>query len=260
MQHHQSIGLALSGGGIKGAAHIGAIKLFNELGIQPKVYSGSSAGAIVGALAAADYSPEEMLNFLKSMNIFKMSNFAWGKPGFINTDKFEASLKEYFPDDSFDALKYPLYVSVTDITNGYSKVIHSGPLIKILMASSAYPVVFSPIEMDGILYSDGAILNNFPVEPLLGKCQKIIGINVHRRQEIKNSDISSSYKLFRRAYDIGIHYSNFKKYKYCDVVIAPDDLKKFSTLRTNHTDEIFNIGYQTALEQKEELLKLIETI
>ncbi|MEZ5003617.1 MAG: patatin-like phospholipase family protein [Chitinophagales bacterium] len=256
--HHTSIGIALSGGGIKGAAHVGALQFFREIGIQPKVYSGSSAGAIIGALAAADYSTEDMLYFLKSMNIFKVSNFAWGKPGFINTDKFEASLRQFFPDDSFEALKYPLYVSVTDITNGFSKVVHSGPLIKILMASSAYPVVFSPIEIDGVLYSDGAILNNFPVEPLLGKCQKIIGINVHRRKEINNAEISSSYKLFRRAYDIGIHYSNFKKYKYCDVVIAPDDLKKFSTLRTQHTDEIFQIGYQTALEQKDELLKLIQ--
>ena len=251
-----SIGLALSGGGIKCAAQIGAIQLFKEIGIQPTIYSGSSAGAIVGALAAADYPVEDMLRFFKNMNIFKVSNFAWGKPGFINTDNFEASLKEFFPDDSFESLKYPLYVSVTDITNGYSKVIHNGPLIKILMASSAYPVVFSPIEIDGILYSDGAILNNFPVEPLLSKCQKVIGINVHRRKEIKNSEISSSYKLFRRAYDIGIHYSNFRKYKFCDVVIAPDDLKKFSTLRTNHTDEIYQIGFQTALEQKEDLMGL----
>ena len=66
MQHHQSIGLALSGGGIKGAAHVGAIKLFNELGIQPKVFSGSSAGAIIGALAAADYSPEQKPDSKKS--------------------------------------------------------------------------------------------------------------------------------------------------------------------------------------------------
>ncbi len=258
--HQPKIGLALSGGGIKGAAHVGVLQLLEEIGVQPQAYSGSSAGAIVGALAAAKYSPAEILQFFKSMNIFKVSNFAWGKPGFINTNSFEAILKEYFPANSFEALKYQLYVPVTDITNGYSKVFSSGPLIKILMASSAYPVVFSPIEMDNILYADGAILNNFPVEPLMGKCDKIIGINVHRRKEVKNSEITSSYKLFRRAYDIGVHYSNFKKYKYCDVVIAPDDLKKFNTLRTNHTDDIYQIGYQTALEQKEELLALTKPL
>jgi NTE family protein len=253
------IGIALSGGGIKGAAHIGALKLMSEIGVYPNVFSGTSAGALVGAFAAADYPPEEILAFFKSTNIFSPSNFAWGKPAFINTHKFEDSLKSYFPEDSFESLKHPLYVSATDITHGLTKVFHKGPLIKILMASSAYPVLFSPIEMDKILYADGAILNNFPVEPLQGKCDKIIGINVHKRRVIKNEELTSSYKMFRRAYEISTHYLNFKKYKDCDVVIELEDLNRFSTLRTNHAEDIYKIGYETAANHKEDLLALLKS-
>jgi NTE family protein len=259
MKTSNKIGIALSGGGIKGAAHIGVLKFLSELGIQPTVFSGSSAGALIGAFAAANYSPEEILTFFKSTTIFSPSNFAWGKPAFINTHKFEDSLKSYFPDDSFEALHHALYVSVTDITHGLTKVFHQGPLIKILMASSAYPVLFSPIEMDKILYADGAILNNFPVEPLQGKCDKIIGINVHKRRVIKNDELTSSYKMFRRAYEISTHYSNFKKYKDCDVVIEMEDLNRFSTLRTNHAEDIYTIGYETAFQHKMELLSLLES-
>jgi len=161
MNHPNKIGIALSGGGIKGAAHIGVLKFLLEMGIQPSVFSGSSAGALVGAFAAANYPPEEILAFFKSTNIFSPSNFAWGKPAFINTHKFEDSLKTYFPEDCFEALHHTLYVSVTDITHGLTKVYHQGPLIKILMASSAYPVLFSPIEMDNVLYADGAFSITF---------------------------------------------------------------------------------------------------
>jgi len=253
-----TIGLALSGGGVKASAHVGELKYFQEIGVKPKVFSGSSAGALVGAFTAAGLAPEEMLEFFKSTSIFKASNFAWRKPAWIDSNKFEGTLREFFPEDSFDALKYPLHVSVTDITNGLTKVFSKGPLIKILMASSAYPVVFSPIEMDGILYADGAILNNFPVEPLQGKCDKIIGINAHRRKVINNSEMTSSYKIFKRAYEIAAHYSYFRKYNDCDVVIAPDNLSKYSTLRNNYAEEIFQIGYETAKEHKDELLKLID--
>lgn len=251
------IGLALSGGGIKASAHVGALKFFEEIGVKPTVFSGSSAGALVGAFAAAKYTPSDMLDFFKATTIFKPSNFAWRKPAWIDSNKFEGTLREFFPDDRFEALSHPLYVTVTDITNGFSKVFSEGQLVKILMATSAYPVVFSPIEINDILYADGAILNNFPVEPLIGNCDKIIGINAHRRKVIKNSEMTSSYKIFRRAYEISTHYSYFKKYKDCDVVIAPDNLEKYSTLRNNHAQEIFEIGYETAKEQRENLLHLI---
>ena len=180
------IGLALSGGGIKASAHVGALTFFEEIGVKPTVFSGSSAGALVGAFAAAEYTPSDMMDFFKATTIFKPSNFAWRKPAWIDSNKFEGTLREFFPDDRFEALSYPLYVTVTDITNGFSKVFSEGPLVKILMATSAYPVVFSPIEIDGILYADGAILNNFPVEPLIGKCKKIIGINRAGHESIKS--------------------------------------------------------------------------
>jgi len=70
--------------------------------------------------------------------------------------------------------------------------------------------------------------------------------------------LTSSYKIFRRAYEISTHYLNFKKYKDCDVVIELEDLNRFSTLRTNHAEDIYKIGYETAVLHKQELLNLIK--
>ena len=93
-------GLVLSGGGIRGVAHIGAIKALEEYGIYPTHIAGTSAGAIVGALYAAGCNWEEMLDFFKSTEIFSLTNYAMGKPGFLDTEKFHDQLKAYIsPQD-----------------------------------------------------------------------------------------------------------------------------------------------------------------
>jgi NTE family protein len=94
------IGLALSGGGIKGIAHISTLKAINEQGIKIDQISGTSAGAIVGALYAAGHSWEDILEFFTQTSVFDISKFAYGKPGFIDTIKFEKDLRHYLPDNS----------------------------------------------------------------------------------------------------------------------------------------------------------------
>ena len=83
---HNNLGLVLSGGGVRGVAHIGAIQALLEHDIAPDVVSGSSAGAVVGALYCNGYSPEEMLDFFKKTPLFHINKFAFSKPGFIDTD------------------------------------------------------------------------------------------------------------------------------------------------------------------------------
>ena len=122
------IGLVLSGGGARGIAHIGVIKALNENGINISEISGTSSGAVIGALYAGGYSWEEIFAFFKTLPIFHYKNYARNKPGFIDSIKFYDDFKEFFPEDSFKALKKKLYISTTNVFEGTLKIFSKGEL------------------------------------------------------------------------------------------------------------------------------------
>ena len=133
----KKIGLVLSGGGIRGMAHIGLIKAMEERNLEAKTVAGTSVGALVGALYANGNSTTEMLQFFKETPLFQYSFFAFGKPGLIDTERYVPILKKHFQKNSFATLKKPLFVVATDMQNGTERVFHEGELIRPLLASAA---------------------------------------------------------------------------------------------------------------------------
>ncbi len=247
-----NIGLVLSGGGVRGAAHIGAIKAFEEYGISPTHIAGTSAGAIVGALYAAGISWPEILHFFKTTTIFSASRFAFNKPGFIDTEKFYDDFKAYFPKDNFNALKKTLFVTATNITDGTLKIFSKGQLIKPVISSASFPGVFTPTEINGTYYIDGGVLNNFPVEPLKKHCDKIIGVYVNPLEKIDIKDLKYSFTVLERAYKIKAATASIIKFPDCDLVIYPEELANYTTFGMNNIDAIFNLGYTTTIKMLEE--------
>ncbi|HCM76944.1 MAG TPA: patatin [Cytophagales bacterium] len=251
------IGLVLSGGGVRGVAHVGVLKVLEEVGIKISHLSGASAGSIVGALYAAGHSPDTILEFFKKTSIFSISNYAIFKPGIIDTSKLIAVFKKYLEDDSYESLQKKLYIVATDIENAQSKIFSEGPVIQTILASSAFPMVFTPVNIDGILYSDGGIMNNFPIEPLEGVCDKIIGVYVNPIDTVKKNDLNSSLSIMQRAYHLSIGASSLRKYELFDVLIAPRGLSKYDTFSMSHIDEIYEIGYEAAQSHRSVLEKLL---
>ena len=252
-----TIGLVLSGGGVRGVAHLGLLKVLEEIGIEPVAISGTSAGALVGAFWAAGHPISTILDFFKTAPIFKMGNFVTRKPGFIDSDKFIPVMKVFFPEDNFSALKKKLYVTATDIVRGRQRTFSHGPLIRPLLASAAFPVVFTPVEIEGQLYSDGGALNNFPVEPLTGECELIIGSNVHPFKDLQPSDIRTTLSVMERLFHLSIHHHSVQKYHMCNVVIAPQALSEFGVFDRGHFDKIFEIGYKASNAKRGELEALL---
>ena len=244
-------GLVLSGGGMRGVAHIGVIKALEEHGIRPAYISGASSGATVGAFYAAGHGWEETLDFFRGMSIFSWGNYAHGKPGMLDADKFRAGFEEYFPEDRFEALKKQLFVVASDIIKGRSRVFHEGPLIRTLLASSAVPGVFSPVVIDDSLYSDGGIMNNFPVEPLSASCDRIIGVFVNPLKQVTANELRTSFAVLERAFSMDRASRSTRKFDDCDLVISPESLAAFGTFGTSHVDEIFRIGYEAAMKELE---------
>ncbi|MFT5861682.1 MAG: NTE family protein [Flavobacteriales bacterium] len=249
----KSIGLALSGGGIKGVAHIGTLKAITEQGIHIDRITGTSAGAIVGALYAGGYAWEVILEFFTKTSIFNLSRFALNKPGFIDTIKFQNDLELYFPEDSFEKLNIPLTITATEIESGNSKAFDSGKLVCPILASSAFPGVFTPIEIEGIYYFDGGVIDDFPVEYLVDICDYIIGSYANPLSEMTVDSLKYSYQVLNRAYEINLHHHVHNKFNNCDVFISPQELSQFGTFSMRNAKKIFEIGYEEAKKQLERI-------
>ena len=251
----KKIGLVLSGGGYKGVAHIGAIKALEEYDIIPKFVSGTSAGAIVGSLYAAGHSPEDINTFFKKTSLFKLNRFTRSKAGFFDSEKYYDDLATYLPDDSFASLEKKLFVTATDLVEGVTKVFSKGELIRPLIASAAFPGVFTPILIDDHLYADGGILDNFPVDPIKKKADYIIGVDVSPLKKPKIDDFKHSYNVMQRAYYLRAMPNAFTRFSECDMIIHPRQLINFGLFNNNSMDKVFDIGYQEAKKQIVAMLK-----
>ncbi|MDC6366471.1 MULTISPECIES: patatin-like phospholipase family protein [Flavobacteriaceae] len=248
----KSIGLVLSGGGVRGVAHIGLIKAMQEHGLQAQVVAGSSAGALVGALYANGNTVEEMLHFFKETPLFQYSFFAINKPGLIDTERYFHLFKKYFPIDTFESLEKPLHVVATNLLLGKEKMFDQGELIKPLLASAALTPVFSPVEIDNTLYADGGIMNNFPKEYVNGKTDFVIGSNVSIASELQKKDLKNSLQLAGRVTSLMIYASNHKKLQECDLFIEPSELESIGMLDKKGIEKAFTIGYLDAKRALEE--------
>ena len=253
----KEIGLVLSGGGVRAVAHIGFIKVLLENNIVPTKVAGTSAGALVSALYAAGYNPTEMLSFFEQTPLLKLSHYALNKPGIMDSDKYSLFFEKFFPKNSFESLKYPLTVTATNLIEGTLDYFSSGILIKPLIASSALPPIFSPIDIKGKLYSDGGILNNFPTEPLEG-CDIIIGSFVNPIAIIEKSEIDSSIKLLYRVYHIGLEANNLQKFNKCNYVFAPTELNKIGTLDSNGIQKAYELGYKYAKREEKAIVDALK--
>lgn len=242
------IGLVLSGGGVRGIAHIGAIKALEEVNIMPTHIAGTSSGAIVGALYAEGYSCEKILEFFKTIELFSIGMYALRKPGIVDSDKLYHVLKEYIAHDSFDALKKKLFITGTDILEGTPKIFHEGPLIKAILASAAYPGVFTPVNVNGHYYVDGGVLNNFPVDAIAKYCDIMIGVYVNPFEKLKISDLKHSYNVIDRALHIKMKDGLTSKFNACDLIICPPTLANYGTFSFKNANIIYELGYRAAKE------------
>lgn len=252
----KSIGLVLSGGGSKGIAQAGAIKFLEEQGIKPTHIAGSSAGAIIAALYAYGKKPEEILDFFKSIYFFHWRHFTFKKAGIVDSESFRSYFNLIFKEDTIADLAIPTFITATNLVSGKLKIFNDETKITdAVLASSSFPGMLSPYELNGRLYSDGGILNHFPTDLLQGRCDAIIGIYVSPIQTIEAKDLKSIKSVTTRAFDLLSAHGNYQKFSLCDWVIEPRELANFSTFETNRIkmDRIFEIGYQAAKTSFEEL-------
>ncbi|KAA3634850.1 MAG: phospholipase [Bacteroidetes bacterium] len=251
----EKIGLVLSGGGVRGMAHIGIIQALEENGVDIYAIAGASAGALVGTLYAAGLKPKEILAFYEEHNLFNISYYNLGGAGIFNSEKYQEYYKEYIPENSFEALKKKLFISTTDLEAGRSVIHSTGELLLPLVASASLPPVFSPVEIDNRLHADGGILNNFPVEPLQENCDKIIGSYVSPIKPLGKKDLRSTTQISSRSMSLVLYEAVRQKYHLCDVVLEIEELETINLLNQRQIKEAYEIGYRKAEREMPLILK-----
>jgi len=243
------IGLALSGGGIRGVAHIGAIKALEEEGIKVDIVSGTSAGSIVGALYANGVSSDDMLDFVRTFQLYKVIKFGWPLTGFASLGYLVNKFRSLKSDISFDSCQVPLKVTMTNLNTGKLKVMDSGDLLKCVAASCAIPMVFEPILINKSLYVDGGVMKNLPASVIRNDCDLLIGVNVMPSLEVTNDNMKSLISIAARTFEMSIWRNQEDDIPLCDVHVEVKGLHHYSLFSTSQMDEIYNAGYQAMKSQ-----------
>ncbi|WP_442795137.1 patatin-like phospholipase family protein [Pelobium manganitolerans] len=241
------IGLVLSGGGIRGIAHLGVLKAFKDKNIKVNAIAGTSAGAIAGALVANGVDPYEALTVFNETRLIRHLRPAFGSPALLNLETAFTLLHTYIPHNSFEQLTTPLTVTATDFNHGKLVYFHQGELIRKVLASSCIPGVFSPILIDGVLYVDGGVLNNFPIEPLWSDCDFIIGSSCNHLPNI--TAVRNIKHALERAALLSLNNSMEQKYKKLVILIEPKGLGATSIFDVAKAEEIFWLAYEETLSK-----------
>lgn len=278
------VGLVLSGGGAKGLAHIGALKIIEQAGVKIDYIGGTSMGAIVGALYASGYSakqidsiftetdfdriiqdeiPRNAKTFYEKKNseryavTLPFENFKVSIPSALskgqNVYNMLSRLLFHVSDvDDFDKLHIPFFCVATDIETGEAVILKSGNLVNAISASGAFPSLFNPIEINERLLIDGGVVNNYPVDELreLG-ANIIIGVDVQ--------DALDDRETLKSATSILLQINNYRtvkdmkeKSKKTDIYIKPD-ITDYTVVSFKDADSIVNRGYEAALKKKGQL-------
>lgn len=254
----QRIGLALTGGGIKGICHAGALKALEEYGIKPDIIAGVSSGGIVGALYADGYSPDEINGFFQNVTFRKMTKFKM-KEGLFKIDEFERFLQSKLRSKTFEELKLPFRVVATNLDAGKSTAFSEGKLVEKLIASASMPALFVPKKIGGVNYVDGGVLKNLPASTIRKDCDVLIGINASPlvTQEYKKRITTVAF----RSYRFMLRANMLHDKELCDVLIEPTDMEGFDTFDVDKINNIFEVGYNSAksiIEKNDILAKIKE--
>lgn len=273
------IGLSLSGGGAKGFAHIGVLKVLDSLGVRIDYVSGTSMGAIVGGLYASGYTGKDIEKIVMDTDFYNIiaNEKTRQEATFFNksVDKYILNipvkngkinvlpkaistgqkniylLKELFKNvsttEDFSKLPIPFMCIGTNLESGAMEVFEKGDLVSSIMASSAFPSLMDPVKIGDSLYIDGAMTINYPSKPLKDKgIDIVIGVDLSQGLASREN-LQSAISILNQVIDFGIQKETVRQYKYTDINIHPDLTGKTAT-SYDAKAEILNAGYEEAIQ------------
>ncbi|MCF6280518.1 MAG: patatin-like phospholipase family protein [Flavobacteriaceae bacterium] len=281
------VGLVLSGGGAKGFAHVGVLKVLEETGVRVDYIGGTSMGAIVGAMYASGYNAKEIDSLIRTFDFDKIMQDQIprkSKPFYEkqNGEKYAITLpvergKVGLPKAlskgqnvlnltsellqhvdtirDFNKLPIPFFCIATNLETGKQELLNSGFLPRAVQASGAFPTLLEPIEIDGKLLADGGIVNNFPIDEVLEMgADIIIGIDLKNDFDTKD-ELNSALKILNQIIGFQMYKDYGDKIKKTDVYLHPN-IDQYEVTSFDKLEEIVKVGEDAARLKFDELVKI----
>ena len=278
------VGLVLSGGGAKGLAHIGVLKVIDSLGIKVDYVAGTSMGAIVGGLYASGYNAEQLDSIFSNVDVdallqdftprgsksfyekrndeiyaltLPFNKFKLGLPsglskGLYNFNLLSSLTQHVSHVRDFKQLPIPFLCIATDAETGEKVVLDSGVLAQNMIASGALPTLYSPVEINGRVLIDGGVVDNYPIEELKSQgIDIVIGVDVQDGLKTRD-ELKGVTSVLAQINNFSMIEKMEGKQKATDIYIKPD-IKGFTVVAFDKGKEIIGKGKEKALEFVKEL-------
>ncbi|MGZ9734617.1 patatin-like phospholipase family protein [Flavobacterium sp. GNP002] len=288
-QKKPKIGLVLSGGGAKGFAHIGVLKVLEEAGVKIDYIGGTSMGAVIGGLYASGYNasqidsifqatnfnellndfiPRSSKNFYEKRNdelyalVLPFNKMKIGIPEALSKGMYNYNLLSRITRNvrhikDFNKLPIPFLCIGTNIETGEEVLLNKGNLAQAMIASSAFPSLFSPVEIDGKLLVDGGVINNYPIEEVrkLG-ADIIIGVDV-QDDLLDRNQLKDATRILVQITNLQSIERMKKNVKETDVYIKPD-IKNYGVVSFDKGKEIIRKGEEATFSVYEQIKLLVD--
>lgn len=288
-QNRPKVGLVLSGGGAKGFAHIGVLKVLEEAGVKIDYIGGTSMGSVIGGLYATGYNaaqidsifqstnfnelitdfiPRSSKNFYEKRNdelyalVLPFNKFKVGIPealskGMYNFNLLSSVTRSVRYQRDFLQLPTPFLCIGTDIETGKQVIFNKGNLAQAIIASSAFPSLFSPVQIDGKLIVDGGVTNNYPIDEvkMLG-ADIIIGVDV-QDDLLKRISLKDATKILVQINNLHTIEKMKENIKKTDIYIKPD-IRDFGVISFDKGKEIIKKGEEATFAVFEKIKVLGE--
>ncbi|MBP5172629.1 MAG: patatin-like phospholipase family protein [Bacteroidales bacterium] len=244
------LGIAFSGGGARGAAHCGALQAFHEFGIKPDVVSGSSVGSLVAALYSAGFTPKQMIELFQGLNFFKdIVSPSVPKGGLFDSRPLVNMLRRILPYSRLEELPIPTYVVAADLEHAVPKVFTKGEIAPRVVASCSIPVIFHPMNINGIHYVDGGAFQNLPVSAIREKCKTVFALSLINLDEEKYKD--NLISVASRSFQMMMVSNNTADKEQADLVVDLDTTG-CTAYDISKIEDLFYRGYESTVKVLED--------
>ncbi|MBR5042816.1 MAG: patatin-like phospholipase family protein [Bacteroidales bacterium] len=250
MSTKYKLGIAFSGGGARAAAHCGALQALHEYGIRPDVVSGTSAGALVATLYSAGFTPKQMIELFQGLNFFKdIVTPSVPKGGLFDSRPLVEIIRKNLPYTRLEDLPIPTFLVASDLEHGVPVVFSKGEIAPRVVASCSIPVIFRPMNINGVHYVDGGAFQTLPVSTIRDKCETVIALSLNHLEEDKYKDNLMS-----------VAYRSFLMMMVSNIAIDTELADLFIELDTygctsydiSRIEELFFRGYESAVKVLDE--------
>ncbi len=244
LSNNKKIGLALGGGAVLGAAHIGVLKAMDELKIPVHFIAGTSIGAFVAAFHAFGKSWNEIQEIALQLDWLEISAMTLSRFGLLSNEKIASLISENIGKKKIEDAGLALAIVATDITNGEKVVLNKGPVTGAVMASTCIPGIFVPVEMGDRLLVDGGIVENVPVS-VVNDMGADFTIAVDLNANYRHKRPENIIEVLLNTFDFTFMTATKMQTAEADLLIKPD-LTEFNMIDTDQVDSLIEAGYSAA--------------